>query len=123
VTRTVLLIEDDADVAEAIGDVLRDEGYPVALASNGREALELLQQSDLPFAILLDLRMPVMDGFEFRERQRRDPRLADIPVIVVSADRMVADNANRLGANVYLVKPLRPEVLLDAVALFQRPST
>lgn len=113
--RTVLVIEDDLDIAEAMLDVLMDDGYEVAHASNGREALELLHSQPQPSVILLDLMMPEMDGAQFREAQLSDPKLAQIPVIVLSADRKVAEKAHELGVQTYVVKPLGPEQLLSIV--------
>ena len=113
--RTVLLIEDDLDIAEAMLDVLMDDGYEVAHASNGREALDLLHSQPEPSVILLDLMMPEMDGTQFRAEQLRDPKLARIPVIVLSADRKCAEKARELGVNSFLVKPLGPEQLLALV--------
>ena len=111
----VLLVEDDLDVAEAILDVLMDEGYQVAHATNGREALELLKSAPKPSLILLDLMMPDMDGCQFREAQLRDPRLANIPVVVLSADRRVAEKAHELGVLGFVAKPLGPDQLVSIV--------
>lgn len=109
----VLLVEDDLDIAEAILDVLMDEGYEVAHATNGREALELLHSQPRPAVILLDLMMPEMDGSQFRAEQLRDPKLSSIPVVVLSADRMVAQKAHELGVWGYVTKPLQPEQLVS----------
>lgn len=109
----VLLVEDDLDIAEAILDVLMDEGYEVAHATNGREALELLHSQPRPAVILLDLMMPEMDGPEFRAEQLRDPKLSSIPVVVLSADRFIAQKAHELGVWGYVTKPLQPEQLVS----------
>jgi CheY-like chemotaxis protein len=111
----VLLVEDDLDIAEAILDVLMDEGYEVAHATNGREALELLHSQPRPAVILLDLMMPEMDGSQFRAEQLRDPALSSIPVVVLSADRLVAQKAHELGVWGYVTKPLQPEQLVSIV--------
>ncbi len=111
----VLLVEDDLDIAEAILDVLMDEGYEVAHATNGLEALELLRSEPTPAVILLDLMMPEMDGPHFREVQLSDPKLSEIPVVVVSADRMVAQKAQQLGISEYVTKPLQPSQLVSIV--------
>jgi len=84
-TKAVLLVEDEPAIALSLGDALREEGLAVATAQNGLEALQLLRNGLRPSVILLDLMMPVMDGASFREAQRRDPRLAAIPVVVLSA--------------------------------------
>ena len=109
----VLLVEDDLDIAEAILDVLMDEGYEVSHATNGREALELLHSQPRPSVILLDLMMPEMDGPEFRAEQLRDPKISSIPVVVLSADRLVAQKAHELGVWGYVTKPLQPEQLVS----------
>jgi two-component system, chemotaxis family, chemotaxis protein CheY len=111
----VLLVEDDLDIAEAILDVLMDEGYEVAHATNGREALDLLQSQPEPSVILLDLMMPEMDGPQFRAVQMSDPRLSKIPVVVLSADRMIAEKAHALGVWGFVVKPLKPEQLVSII--------
>lgn len=113
---TLMLVEDDLDVAEAMLDVLVDEGYAVDHACNGREALEMLRAHEgEPLLILLDLMMPEMDGAQFREQQLSDPRLAHIPVVVLSADRQGAQTARELGASDFAAKPIRPEQLLSIV--------
>jgi two-component system, chemotaxis family, chemotaxis protein CheY len=113
---TLMLVEDDPDVAEAMLDVLTDEGYAVDHASNGREALEMLRAHEgEPLLILLDLMMPDMDGAQFRQAQLSDPRLANIPVVVLSADRRGAETARELGATEFASKPIRPEQLVSII--------
>src|ERR1700682_362753 len=84
--RAALIVEDDASIREAIAEVLRSEGYEASSCGHGREALEYLRDGHHPDVILLDLMMPVMDGWEFRIEQRKDPALATIPVVALSAD-------------------------------------
>jgi CheY-like chemotaxis protein len=111
-----MLIEDDADVSDAIASVLEDCGYSVRVAPNGDEALAELRASDsLPDLILLDLMMPVMDGWQFREAQKRDASLAAIPVIVLSADADIEVAARQLGCEGWLPKPIKLRILRDAV--------
>src|SRR3984885_5055406 len=82
----ILVVDDDQGGLEALSDILEYEGYTVERAQNGLQALEHLQQSrPLPNLIILDLLMPVMDGWEFRTRQKEDPELAKVPVLVVTA--------------------------------------
>ena len=84
--KAVLLVEDDIDVREAVADTLDEAGYRVSPARNGQEALDMLRSGAVqPRVILLDLMMPVMDGWQFREEQLRDPALASIPVVALSA--------------------------------------
>src|SRR5262245_59582395 len=80
--KSVLIIEDDPDIREALAEILEDEGYATVLAGNGREALDHLAKSEMPALILLDLMMPIMDGWQFRDEQRRSPSYAAIPVVV-----------------------------------------
>jgi CheY-like chemotaxis protein len=81
---TILLIDDDGDVREAIALFLRKRGFNVRTADHGLDALRKLQQEGLPSVIIVDLMMPIMDGWEFMKRQRRDWRLCTIPTIVIS---------------------------------------
>lgn len=121
-TRPLLLVvEDDADVREAMSDVLRDAGYQVRPAPDGDAAMEALRGGLRPAAILLDLMMPGMNGYEFRARQRADPAIADIPVIVLSAMRGADAAATMLCAAACVMKPARVDDLLDAVSRVARP--
>jgi CheY-like chemotaxis protein len=79
----VLLVDDDQDVLDALAELLSDEGFEVAEAHNGCEALDLMRGAP-PALVLLDLMMPVMSGLEFLERKSRDPELAPIPVVIIS---------------------------------------
>ena len=116
-TDRVLVVEDDEGLRESIAHLLRDEGFEVETAGNGREALELLRRTSvLPSVVLLDLMMPVMDGWTFRTEQLADPRLAAIPVVVLSATHDLSRCAGDLHVEAVLPKPLNPSRLLDAVA-------
>lgn len=103
---SILIVDDDVEIREALADLLSDGGYSVLAASNGLDALKLLRSLSAPPAmILLDLMMPVMDGYEFLEAQRGDPTLSSIPVAVISAGHGV-DRA-RLGDSLpVLSKPI-----------------
>lgn len=116
----VFVVEDNADILLAITQVLEDEGYTVRAAANGRDALAMLRAADIPLprVILLDLMMPVMDGWAFRAEQLADPTLADIPVIVLTADGNAAEKAAQLACAGGLRKPVDLLTLLDAVAPF-----
>jgi len=109
--RSVLLVEDDAVVRGAMKMVLEWEGYRVTCAANGREALDLLRASEPPSVIMLDLMMPVLDGWEFRQEQKQDPALASIPVVIVSAAHATAE----VEASGHVRKPFQPEDLLRAI--------
>ena len=115
-SNSILVVEDDQDVRDALATVLETEGYTVVTAAHGEEALGRLRAASAPSVILLDLYMPVMNGWAFRAEQLRDPKLAEIPVIVVSADSMVARRAADLGAAGYVGKPIDFDRLLALVA-------
>ena len=82
---TVLIVDDDPEIREALTDALEGRGYAVAVASHGREALDLVRSPPAPCLIVLDLMMPNMDGYEFISEQKRDPKIADIPVVIITA--------------------------------------
>jgi len=109
----ILLVEDDSSIRDALTSLLEDEQFAVTAVSNGLEALACLRQSAPPDLIILDLRMPVMDGWRFRTEQKADDLIADIPVLAISAD--VSPQAAAIDAAAYLRKPLEPETLLAAV--------
>ena len=113
--RRVLVVEDDAEIRESLLEALADHGHPAEGAANGKAALDQLRGSELPCLILLDLMMPVMDGQTFREEQMKDPHLAQVPVVVVSADRDVGEAARTLHATAWLQKPLKVDELIKTV--------
>ena len=114
--QTIMVVEDDADIAEAVATTLEDDGYAVIVATNGQEALDKLRDGALrPRLILLDLMMPVMDGWQFRAAQTADPGLAQIPVILLSAHVDVRAAANQIAAVGWLKKPVDLGELLTAI--------
>ena len=114
----VLIVEDDTDLRETLADLLQAEGYRTAEAANGREALTRLRQAGLPCLILLDLMMPVMNGWEFREALRQDAALASIPVAILTGVRNSTDQAAALDAVGYFQKPLDFDALLATVEMY-----
>jgi CheY-like chemotaxis protein len=112
---SVLVVEDDFDLRDALVPILEYEGHRVVSAANGREALDRLQAMPPPSLILLDLMMPVMNGEAFRAEQLRDPRLAAILVVVVSAHPAAEEQAARMGAIGCIKKPFDVDDLLAAV--------
>ena len=117
--RTVLIVDDDADVRDAIAEVLEDGNYRPLRAENGEIALQRLRAAaPMPCVILLDVMMPVMDGAEFRDRQRGDESLRAIPVIVLSAHAEGGRSAQRMHAQAFLKKPVDLVELLKAVERF-----
>jgi CheY-like chemotaxis protein len=117
VTHRVLIVEDDHDTREMLGHFLELEGYEVEKAANGREALDALRAADDASVILLDLVMPVMDGWQFRAGQRQDESLARIPVVVLTAAG-ARDRMPPIDADAWLAKPVDLDVLLDTLAPF-----
>jgi CheY-like chemotaxis protein len=113
---SVLVVDDDEDLRTIIQDVLEDQGFAVATAANGREALDMLLRGEAaPALILLDLTMPVMDGWAFRREQQQVPRLAQIPVVLFSGDPDVDEAALSLNAAATMTKPLRLDGLVTLV--------
>ena len=112
---SVLIIEDDEGVRQSLAEVLQDEDYEVVSVANGAQGLESLKSDPLPSLIVFDLNMPGMDGSEFRSRQLSDQRIAEIPVIVISARPDIAEQARRLQATDFLAKPMSFEELLHVV--------
>ena len=118
---TILVVDDDADIRDALSSLLEELGYETWCAANGKEALERLRRpgGTAPGLILLDLMMPVMDGFQFIREQRKDPLLSAIPVVVVTAG---SENSVQ-GVLEVLKKPVRAERLLASVEQHCRKST
>jgi CheY-like chemotaxis protein len=119
----ILIVDDDFDIRETIRDILLLRGYTVGAASDGKEALQLLRRGPPPCVILLDLMMPGMNGWEFREEQVRDPELAKIPVVVLSGDGSVDQKAGAIAAAAFLRKPLELSVLLATVSRYCKGSS
>jgi CheY-like chemotaxis protein len=110
----ILVVDDDEDTRKTLRMVLEAAGYEVCEARDGARALESLRKGMRPGLILLDLMMPVVNGWEFREQQLADPALADIPVVVLSAYGDV-QRTETIEADAYLGKPLALNTLLSAV--------
>ena len=114
--REILVVEDDGAVRETLQDLLEEEGYRVSPAANGREALERLRAGGgVPCLVLLDLQMPVMDGWQFRKEMRGDAALAGIPVVVISADAGLERKLEGMAAAAVLPKPVELGRLLATV--------
>lgn len=111
----VLVVDDQAEIRETLAEILEDEGYHVATAANGREALSCLHTEGDCSLILMDLMMPVMDGWELAAELERDPATAGIPVVVVSGAGDIPRTAATLRATDYLEKPLDLNRLLSLV--------
>jgi CheY-like chemotaxis protein len=125
---SILLAEDNADIREALAEVLALEGYEVETAANGKEALERLEGDESPVLILLDLMMPIMSGWEFLDAQKENPRLEKHPVVVLSAvpATQSLDDLSPLETMDSLAKPIDITRLLQTVERYcdrkERPS-
>jgi CheY-like chemotaxis protein len=117
--RPILLVDDDLDIREALMDALEDQGFKVVTAINGLDALNLLRTMEVvPSVILLDLMMPVMDGYGFLDAQRRDPKLAPIPVAIITAGHGV--DHHRLGDSPpVFAKPIKMAQLVNVLRRLQ----
>jgi CheY-like chemotaxis protein len=110
---SILVVDDDYDVCHLMAEILEERGYLPTMASNGAEALALLQKGHRPRLILLDLMMPVMDGEVFCRTIRADPEFKDVPVVIISADVAAPEKTESCGATALLKKPIQLETLLE----------
>jgi CheY-like chemotaxis protein len=113
--KVVLVVEDEVAAREALVRLLRAEGYTVVTAGDGQQALDVLHAAPLPDLILLDLVLPGMDGWEFRQRQQGDPALAPVPVVLISGSEGLGRAAEALAAAGFLEKPIDVDKLLAEV--------
>jgi CheY-like chemotaxis protein len=109
----ILVVDDDDDFREALSEVLGDAGYPVQQAGNGEIALARVQE-EAPGIVLLDLKMPVLDGWGVMERMRGDPRSSAIPILILSAYGFEWE-AELLGAQGYIPKSVGMDEILERV--------
>jgi CheY-like chemotaxis protein len=118
----ILIVDDDSDVRSALAELLEEEGFSVEAARNGHEALIRLRTGKLhPALILLDLMMPGMDGWDFRSEQLRDPQLASVPVVIVSASGFSRESIRtQFRPAAYVEKPIEKDVLLGAIRAIVR---
>jgi two-component system response regulator CpxR len=107
---SVLVIDDDADIREALRESLQEAGFAVVTAAHGQEGLDRLQRIPPPSVIVLDLMMPVMDGHQFTAALREHPALSSLPVIVLTAGQTTPSDVSRV-----IRKPLRMGELLSAI--------
>jgi CheY-like chemotaxis protein len=123
VTQTILIVEDDAQLRHVLELVLIEEGFQVKLCADGQDAMDVLKavqtaKEKLPSMIILDLNMPVVDGWTVAKWLDADPILGDIPVIVTSATREQGEKAKSLHADAFLVKPFTTDEILGVIDLF-----
>src|ERR1043166_66693 len=116
--KSILIIDDDIDIRDLLTQIFVCEGYQVHTAANGWDGLRFLRNAkELPALILLDLKMPRMNGFQFIEKLKLYPDLTSIPVVVISGDNRNKQKEATLGAAAYLTKPIDFDLLLDTACL------
>jgi CheY-like chemotaxis protein len=117
----ILVVEDDDLLRGVLRIVLMEEGFKVQVCPNGQVAMDTLEDAkkagNLPILIILDLNMPVVNGWQVAAWLDADPALRDIPVVVTSATEAHGEQAKKLHADAYLVKPYDTEEILGVVAL------
>ena len=116
--RRVLVVDDDPAICSALSEALEGEGFEVASATNGHAALEHLRAGPAPAVIVLDLMMPVMDGWDFRHLQLQDPGLRDIPVVIVTAAGFSVETVHMQFGEVALIP--KPVPLVDLLTALDR---
>ena len=114
----ILIVEDDPDIRNDLAEVLQEEGYRVVTAHHGGEAMERLQEIPPPCLIVLDLMMPVMDGWTFRSEILKDPQLKDVPIIVLSGVADFHTEARVLDAVAYVTKPFKLDGILREIGRY-----
>ena len=110
--QVILIIDDDETVRTALIEVLEKEHYTVFTASNGQEGIEVLEKIPKPCLILLDLMMPIMDGWEFLDFREHDRLISKIPVVVISA---FSEQAKKLKVEAFIKKPIDLNILLETL--------
>ena len=119
---TVLVVDDDAEIRQALAELLEDEEYTVRLAANGSEALALIAHGLKPDVILLDVMMPIMDGWHFLSARLRHPDLVEVPIIIISAGQEAEREAHKVGVFEVAKKPLHIDDLIRRIEDCRRRS-
>ena len=115
--KRILVVDDEGDIAEIICEILQGAGYQTMTTWNGKLALQMIQEGR-PDAIVLDIRMPVMDGLEMLGQLKAHPQSTVIPIVVLTATQVPPETiawAQGVGVTAWIGKPFEPQVLLDAV--------
>jgi two-component system chemotaxis response regulator CheY len=113
--KTILIVDDNPNWREVMSLILSAEGYRVVTATNGQEGLHYLRTSPAPNLIILDMKMPVMDGWQFQQQRMKDPALAGIPLFIVSGSVSGAELSATFGVAEYAQKPVDIEQFLNTV--------
>lgn len=117
-SKRIFVIEDDLHIRESLTEVLEIEGYDVFSAVNGQEALDILRSGEKADLILLDLMMPVKDGFQFKAEQENDPLISHIPVIIMSANGNMSAKKELGVVKEFLKKPIDLDALLATITRY-----
>jgi CheY-like chemotaxis protein len=117
-TKRILVVEDDTSIRELLVELLESEGYEVASAVNGLEGLKILQSQKNPDLILIDLMMPVMDGYSFRTEQLKNNEWSKIPTVVMSAEANAKEKMKNFSITAFLSKPVELDTILKTVARY-----
>jgi CheY-like chemotaxis protein len=117
-TKRILIVEDDNSIRELLVELLQSEGYEVNAAVNGLEGLKYLQTQQNPDLILIDLMMPVMDGYTFRTEQLKNKNWSGIPTVVMSAEANAKEKMKEYHITAFLSKPVELDTILDTVERF-----
>jgi CheY-like chemotaxis protein len=116
--KKILVVEDDISIRELLVELLESEGYAVTSAFNGVEGLRVLEAQAKPDLILIDLMMPVMDGYKFRQEQLKHAVWATIPTIVMSAESNAKEKMKDFNITAFLSKPVELDTILQTIARF-----
>jgi CheY-like chemotaxis protein len=113
--KMLLVVEDNEVAREGLAAILRREGYAVALATDGQQALDYLVGNPAPDLILLDMLMPVLDGWHFLDQLRRSGRLGSVPILVTTGTILTQEWARDHGCAGFIKKPIDAESLLEEI--------
>lgn len=114
-SKRIFVVEDDLHIRESLTEVLEIEGFNVFSAVNGQDALDILRSGQKADLILLDLMMPVKDGFQFKAEQEVDPLIQNIPVIIMSANGNMSAKKELGTVKEFLKKPIDLDALLETI--------
>ena len=117
-SKRILVVEDDNSIRELLVELLQSEGYEVAAAVNGLEGIKYLQTNGNPDLILIDLMMPIMDGYTFRTEQMKNTEWSKVPVVVMSAEANAKEKMKNFGITAFLSKPVELDTILKTVERF-----
>jgi CheY-like chemotaxis protein len=116
--KKILVVEDDTSIRELLVELLESESYEVYSAVNGLEAIKFLEGGILPDLILIDLMMPIMDGYAFRTEQLKNSAWSKIPTVVMSAEANAKDKMKNFQITAFLSKPVELETILETVVRY-----